>query len=92
MSDYLDRLSPAPRRPQAGGRKVTVKLAPRCRHGQARGTCGACKYPELYSVAREVVRETCDRVNRDVIGVTSKMPYKAQFVLEEVIRLLKASV
>lgn len=89
MSDHINRISPSPRRPR---RKVIVKLAPRCRHGQRRGSCGACKYPELYSVARDIAQDACDRINRGVIGVTSKMPYKAQFVLEEVIRLLQASV
>ena len=50
------------------------------------------KYPELNQIARQVANETCKAINAAVPGVESKMPYKAQWVLEEVIEILQARV
>jgi hypothetical protein len=47
------------------------------------------KYPELRKIADKIADDTAERINRDVKDVKSKMPYKAQWVLEEVVRDLE---
>ena len=47
------------------------------------------KYPELRKIADKIADETSDKINKEVKNVESKMPYKAQWVLEEVVRDLK---
>jgi hypothetical protein len=43
-------------------------------------------YPELREIAHKIVRATCEQINKEVLTVNSKMPYKAQF---EVVRELQ---
>ena len=50
------------------------------------------KYPELRKIADKIADETADKINSSVENVKSKMPYKAQWVLEEVIRDLEKRV
>lgn len=50
------------------------------------------RYPELRKLARDIAQETCQTINARTKDVVSEMPYKAQFVLEEVIKILEASV
>ena len=50
------------------------------------------KYPELKRIARGIAMETCKDINAQTKNVVSEMPYKAQFVLEEVIKILEAAV
>jgi hypothetical protein len=50
------------------------------------------KYPELDNVAEAITDSTCALINRLTRDVESNMPYKQQFVLEEVIRQLKERV
>ena len=60
-------------------------------------TCGnhfqaSTKYPELQKVVDDVVDTTIKLINNSVKQVKSDMPYKAQWVLEEVAKALKARV
>lgn len=50
------------------------------------------QYPELDKLAEEISGIVGREINRRVRNVTSKMPYKAQYVLEEVIRHLEEQV
>ena len=48
------------------------------------------KYPELMNVVDELYKELTDKVDVSLAkakGVESKMPYKGQFVLEEIIQM-----
>ena len=47
------------------------------------------KYPELRKIADKIADETAEKINQEVKDVKSKMPYKAQWVLEEVVRDLE---
>ena len=49
----------------------------------------AVAYPELDGIARSVVNDVARSINRGVSATLSKMPYKAQYVLERVIELLQ---
>jgi hypothetical protein len=46
------------------------------------------KYPELDDVSRIIADHTCEEINRLVEDVKSKMPYRRQYVLEEVVKIL----
>jgi len=50
------------------------------------------RYPELYSISEEVAQQVLKEINQRVQSVESKMPYKAQWTLEELIEILKAAV
>jgi hypothetical protein len=47
------------------------------------------EYPELRKIADKIADDTAERINKEVKDVKSKMPYKAQWVLEEVVRDLE---
>jgi hypothetical protein len=47
------------------------------------------EYPELRKIADKIADDTSERINKEVKDVKSKMPYKAQWVLEEVVRDLE---
>lgn len=49
-------------------------------------------YPELDEVARDLAIELAAKINRQVEHVPSDMPYKAQYVLEELIKWLQKAV
>jgi hypothetical protein len=49
-------------------------------------------YPELKEIAKKIALETCKQINDQTEGLNSKMPYKALYVLEEVIKILEAKV
>lgn len=44
------------------------------------------KYPELQKIADKIADETAEKINQEVRDVKSNMPYKAQWVLEEVVK------
>jgi hypothetical protein len=44
------------------------------------------KYPELQKIADKISDETAEKINQEVRDVKSNMPYKAQWVLEEVVK------
>lgn len=50
------------------------------------------KYPELDKIAKTVAIKTCKEINKCVRDVKSEMPYKAQYVLEETIKILEKLV
>jgi hypothetical protein len=50
------------------------------------------EYPELDKIASEITCTTLALCNSKTSGVKSEMPYKAQCVLEMVIKKLEASV
>lgn len=50
------------------------------------------QYPELYSISEAVAQQVLKEINQRVQSVESKMPYKAQWTLEELIRILQAAV
>jgi hypothetical protein len=49
-------------------------------------------FPELYTVAKKIARETAISINHEAKLVESKMPYKAQAILEMTIQLLQEKV
>ena len=50
------------------------------------------KYPEFEKLVMEIVEEVCEKINNKAINIKSKMPYKTQFTLEEVIKKLEERV
>lgn len=50
------------------------------------------KYPELTKVANELATQVLQAINKQAPEIESEMPYKAQFILEEVIKILKSHV
>lgn len=56
------------------------------------------KYPELYKIALTIADDTCREINKQTedfggfAAVESEMPYKAQWVLEEAIKILQERV
>lgn len=50
------------------------------------------KYPELDKIALKLARQVGTMINKEVKNVESEMPYKAQYVLEELIRHLEEAV
>jgi len=50
------------------------------------------KYPELDKIAQKIANDTGKNINKSVQNVKSEMPYKAQYVLEEVIKHLESMV
>jgi hypothetical protein len=50
------------------------------------------KYPELRKIADRIAEKTAVMINAEIKKVSSKMPYKAQWVLEEVIKDLESRV
>lgn len=50
------------------------------------------KYPELDAIAVKLADVVANRINMETENVVSKMPYKAQYVLEELIKHLEAKV
>lgn len=50
---------------------------------------GSGKYPELEKVAMKIANETAKMINKETEHVKSEMPYKAQYVLEEVVKILQ---
>ncbi len=50
------------------------------------------EYPELYKIAQAVADNTCKKINERTADVKSEMPYKAQWVLEETIKILQERV
>lgn len=50
------------------------------------------KYPELDIIVNELVDETCYTINKKTLYIDSKMPYRAQYVLEELIKKLQDRV
>jgi hypothetical protein len=53
---------------------------------------GIEKYPELDAIADKLAYDTAMKINKAVENVKSKMPYKSQYVLEELIKMLQAKV
>lgn len=49
-------------------------------------------FPELTKIAQQMCAEICPSINAKAEKTESNMPYKAQYILEELIELLKASV
>jgi hypothetical protein len=50
------------------------------------------QYPELQEVAERLANEVCRQINAEARKIESKMPYKAQFILEEMIKILEDRV
>ena len=50
------------------------------------------KYPELRKIAWQIARDTATRINKESQTVESEMPYKAQWILEEVVDVLKEAI
>lgn len=49
-------------------------------------------YPELDKVARKIAKQTGILINKEANKVKSKMPYKSQYILEELIKILEKAV
>ena len=52
----------------------------------------ASKYPELDKIAKDIAKLVGVEINKRTDNVKSEMPYKAQYVLEELIKILEKSV
>jgi hypothetical protein len=50
------------------------------------------KYPELDEISKDLADAVSMEINKRTAAVTSEMPYKAQYVLEELIKLLQQKV
>ena len=50
------------------------------------------KYPELDKIAEKLADQTIRLINKEAHKVKSEMPYKAQYILEELIRHLEEAV
>jgi hypothetical protein len=50
------------------------------------------EYPELQKIAKEIAINVGQQINQKVKNVKSEMPYKAQHVLEELIKILQKAV
>lgn len=51
------------------------------------------KYPKLTEQAKRIASETCRTINNAAHNTEDEgMPYKAQYILEEVIKILKEQV
>ena len=50
------------------------------------------QYPELYEIAKKIAKETAIKINAEAQTVKSKMPYKAQMILEFVVEILEAKI
>lgn len=53
---------------------------------------GLAKYPEFKALVDQVVYDASSKINDLAPQIKSDMPYKTQFVLEEVIRELQTRV
>jgi hypothetical protein len=53
---------------------------------------GLERYPEFTKLVQQIANETCKKINWEAHKIESEMPYKAQFVLEEVIQELQKRV
>ena len=65
------------------------------KHKQALGDVyetGLKRYPEFKPLVDKLVRQVATAINAEAPQIESKMPYKAQFTLEEVIRELQERV
>lgn len=50
------------------------------------------RYPELINAVKEISRYVILIINDKAMRTESEMPYKAQFILEELIKLLQEKV
>lgn len=46
------------------------------------------QYPEFRPIVLKLASNICHSINQEAILIESKMPYKAQFILEELIKEL----
>jgi len=53
---------------------------------------GLEQYPEFKKLVNELADDVCRKINTKALKIESKMPYKAQFTLEELIRVLEDRV
>jgi uncharacterized protein (DUF608 family) len=53
---------------------------------------GLTRYPEFHPLVQEITHMVIEKINAEANKIESKMPYKAQFTLEEVIRELSDRV
>jgi hypothetical protein len=50
------------------------------------------QYPELWEIAKTIAKEAAIKINAEAQTVESKMPYKAQMILEFVVEILEAKI
>lgn len=50
------------------------------------------RYPELQKIAKDLAFKFLEEINNSTKDVESDMPYKEQYVLEEVIKILNENV
>jgi GH25 family lysozyme M1 (1,4-beta-N-acetylmuramidase) len=53
---------------------------------------GKKKYPELHALAEELARKFLKEIDERAGQVKSKMPYRAQYTLEEVVRIMEQQI
>lgn len=60
--------------------------------GKKKIKIGLAKYPEFKELANDLADEVLRKINKEAKKIESEMPYKSQFVLEEVIKILEDRV
>ena len=53
---------------------------------------GLERYPEFKKVVGKLASQVCKEINKEAKNIESEMPYKAQFILEELIQNLQDRV
>jgi hypothetical protein len=54
--------------------------------------CGLERYPEFKKLVNKLADEVCTQINEEAPKIESEMPYKQQFVLEEIVRILESRI
>jgi len=62
------------------------------KHSESTAIAGSGKYPELDKLVKPISDMCAKTINKKISTIKSKMPYKAQYVLEEVIKELQDRV
>ena len=50
------------------------------------------KYPELDEIVGKIADDACREINQRIKNIESEMPYRAQYVLEAVVRELQRRI
>lgn len=90
------KMLPAPTKEEKRALRLAVKLYNTdLRNGltpQEAARNWKTRYPELKTIAESIADATIKAINAAVQRVESEMPYKAQWVLEETIKILESRV
>lgn len=74
-----------PRDPKINARRLARAVGPA-------PTVVSKEYPELQRVSNEIAKKVFKAINEAAPKIKSEMPYKAQYILEELIKVLQDAV